>query len=246
MFFRQKSSPDGTLSYFYGCGGKGLAVAVDVVMGDEDWFLEEARKAGVRIAFVIDTHIHADHLSGGRALAGSTGASYCLHESDAGKVHFPFHGLHDGETLETGNVVTRVLHTPGHTPDSICLLVSDLRRSPDPWFVLTGDTLFVGSVGRPDLGGTPETMAGQIFDSLHGRLLTLPDSLEIFPGHAAGSVCGAGLSGKPSSTLAFEKRWDPYLSVTDRDAFIRELTSSIPERPADMDRIVAANLGKVE
>ncbi|MHB1941753.1 MAG: MBL fold metallo-hydrolase [Acidiferrobacteraceae bacterium] len=245
MFFKQRSGADGSLSYFYGCGGKGLAVAVDVVAGNEEWFMEEARKAAVRIAFVIDTHIHADHLSGGRALAQQADAPYCLHESDAGQVRFLIRSLKDGEVLETGNVITKILHTPGHTPDSICLLVSDLRRSKDPWFVLTGDTLFVGGVGRPDLGGSPEEMAGRIFDSIHGRLLTLPDDLEIFPGHAAGSVCGGGLSGKPSSTIGFEKRWDPYLSMTSRDAFIHELTANIPERPAEMAHIVATNLGAV-
>ena len=243
MFFKQRMNADGTLSYFYGCGGKGLAVAVDVVAGDEDWFVDEAKKAQVRIAYVLDTHVHADHLSGGRVLAGRVAAPYCLHESDEGVVRFPIRGLKDGEVLETGNVATRVVHTPGHTLDSVCLLVADLRRSPEPWFALTGDTLFVGGVGRPDLGGTPAEMAARIYDSVHTKILTLADDLEIFPGHAAGSVCGAGLSGKPSSTLGFEKRFDPYLTLK-RDDFIAKLVAETPARPADMDKIVAANLGR--
>ncbi|MGA8786272.1 MAG: MBL fold metallo-hydrolase, partial [Polaromonas sp.] len=156
-------------------------------------------------------------------------------------VKFDFEPLRDGQTLDLGNVQVKVLHTPGHTPDSVCLLVTDLRRGGAPWFVVTGDTLFVGAVGRPDLAGKEREMAAQLHDSLHARLLGLPDDIEIYPGHQAGSACGVGLSGKPSSTLGFEKRWNPALGMTRAD-FIAELTREIPPRPADMDRIVAANI----
>jgi len=242
MFFKQLSTQASSLSYLFGCGGMGKAIAVDVVAGDEEWFIEEAAKANVQITHVIDTHLHADHYSGGRVLAKLTAAPYCLHASDTAVVKFPFHPLHDNDLIEAGNVQVRVLHTPGHTLDSVCLLVTDKRRGAQPWFVLTGDTLFVGALGRPDLAGREQEMAGQMYDSLHAKLMVLPNETEIFPGHQAGSACGAGLSGKPSSTIGFEKRWNPGLSIADRKEFIAHLTSEIPPRPAEMDRIVAANI----
>ncbi len=243
MFFRQRLAKEATLSYLFGCGSCGVAVAVDPVAGDEEWFVKEAAAQNCRITHVIDTHVHADHYSGGPTLAKQTGADYCLHESNSSRVKHSFHALKDGEEIEVGNVAVTVIHTPGHTPDSICLLVTDKRRSAEPWFVLTGDTLFVGSIGRPDLAGKSEEWAGQLFDSLHTRLMSLPESVEIFPGHTSGSVCGAGISGKPSSTVAFEKHFNAGLGVLDKEAFVRHILADIPPRPAEMERIVAANLG---
>jgi hydroxyacylglutathione hydrolase len=241
MFFKQLASKESTLSYFFGCGGKGKGVAVDVVAGDEAWFIDEAKKAGVTINYVIDTHVHADHYSGGKKLAQMVGAPYCLHESDKGIVKFEFESMRDGQLLDVGNVEVKVLHTPGHTNDSICLLVSDKRRTQEPWFVITGDTLFVGATGRPDLLGREREMAAVLYDSIKNKLLSLSNEIEIFPGHQAGSVCGAGLSGKPSSTIGFEKRWNPGLAM-DKATFIEALIKEIPPRPAEMDKMVAANI----
>ncbi|WP_304864156.1 MBL fold metallo-hydrolase [Rhodoferax sp.] len=241
MFFKQLAAKESSLSYFFGCGTVGKSMAVDVVAGDEEWYIEEAKKANVTINYVIDTHVHADHFSGGRKLAQMVGAPYCLHESDKGLVRFEFEPLRDGQSLDLGNVNVEVLHTPGHTPDSICLLVTDMRRGKLPWFVLTGDTLFVGSTGRPDLLGREREMSAQLYDSIHSRLLHLSNEVEIFPGHQAGSVCGVGLSGKPSSTIGFEKRWNSGLSMS-KEAFVENLLKEIPPRPAGMDRMVAANI----
>ncbi len=242
MFFKQLATKESSLSYFFGCGTLGKAVAVDVVAGDEEWFIEAARKANVKITHVLDTHLHADHYSGGRRLSHLVEAAYCLHESSAEVVRFPFHELRDNETIEAGNVIIKVLYTPGHTMDSVCLLVTDKRRGKEPWFVITGDTLFVGNVGRPDLAGREKAMAAILFDSLHARILTLPDEIEIFPGHQAGSACGVGLSGKPSSTIGFERRFNLGLRINDKEEFVRFLTSEIPPRPAEMDRMIAANI----
>ncbi|MEW6313615.1 MAG: MBL fold metallo-hydrolase [Pseudomonadota bacterium] len=245
MFFRQLAAKEATLSYFFGCVSCHVAIAVDPVLGDEDWFIAEALNQGVKITHVIDTHVHADHYSGGRELARRTGARYYLHESNAGRVRYPFEHLHDGQHIAVGNVVVSVIHTPGHTPDSICLAVTDKRRVGEqvaPWFLLTGDTLFVGAIGRPDLAGQEREMAGQLYDSLHGKILTMMPETELYPGHTSGSVCGTGISGKPASTIGFERRWNPMLALA-RDEFVEALARDIPPRPAEMDKMVAANLG---
>lgn len=230
----------GCAAYLFGCGGLGQCAVIDAHEHDIDAYAAFAASKGMRITHVIDTHIHADHRSGGLELAKKVGASYCLHES--ADVSLPFDPLKDGHEIELGNTRAKVLHTPGHTPESICLVVSDLRRSPEPWFVLTGDTLFVGAVGRPDLPGKARENAGELHDSIHAKLLTLPGDLEVYPGHFSGSVCGAGMSGKPSSTIAFEKRWNPLLSKP-REEFIDAL-SDVPPKPAEMERLLRANQGR--
>ena len=208
---------------------------------DIDAYIEFARAKGMEIKYVIDTHVQADHLSGGRRLAELTGAEYCLHES--ADVSFDFTPLSDGQELDLGNVTVRVLHTPGHTPESVCLLVTDKTRGPDPWFLLTGDTVFVGAVGRPDLPGHARESAAELYQSLHEKILTLPDQLEIYPAHFSSSVCGAGMSGKPMSTLAFEKRWNPALNL-ERAAFIETMTSGQPPKPPEMEAVLDANRGR--
>ena len=230
----------GCAAYVFGCGGLGKCAVVDAHEGDVDAYAAFAESKGMRITHVIDTHVHADHRSGGPALAKNVGALYCLHES-AG-VAFPFEPLHDGQEIALGNTRARVLHTPGHTPESLCLVVTDLRRGADPWFVLTGDTLFVGAVGRPDLPGRARENAGELHDSIHAKLLALPGDVEVYPGHFSGSLCGAGMSGKPSSTIAFEKRWNPLLSMP-RDELI-DAICDVPPKPASMEQILRFNQGR--
>ena len=213
---------------------------MDPQASDLDAYVFFAESKGMKITHVIDTHIQADHLSGGRSLAEKTGANYCLHQSAS--VAFNFTPLVDGQELDLGNVIIRVLHTPGHTAESICLLVTDKTRGPEPWFLLTGDTLFVGAVGRPDLPGHARESAAELYDSLKKRIFTLPETLEVYPTHFSGSVCGAGMSGKPMSTLAFEKKWNPTLQL-DRETFIETLTKDILPKPSEMQTILQINQG---
>lgn len=230
----------GCAAYLFGCGSLGKCAVVDAREEDVDAYIHFAASKGMRITHVIDTHVHADHESGGPALARKVGARYCLHES--ADVSLPFEPLRDGDDIELGNTRVKVLHTPGHTPESVCLVVTDLRRGSEPWFVLTGDTLFVGSVGRPDLPGRVRENASELYDSIHGKLLTLPDDVEVYPGHFAGSACGAGMSGKPSSTIAFEQRWSPLLSMT-RDEFVAAL-GDVPPKPSAMEQMLQLNRGR--
>jgi hydroxyacylglutathione hydrolase len=229
----------GCAGYLVGCGGQGIAAAVDPRAEDVDAYAAAAEAKGMQIRYVVDTHVQADHRSGGRLLAEKTGALYALHRS--APVAFPFHPLEDGQVLELGNVVLRVLHTPGHTPDSICLLVTDRRRGDEPWFVLTGDTLFSGAVGRPDLPGDATASAMLLHASLQ-RLLALPDTIEVYPAHFAGSACGAGMNGKPMSTIGFERRHSPLLAL-DQATFVASVTAGIPPRPAEMEEVVRFNQG---
>ncbi|HEU4369929.1 MAG TPA: rhodanese-like domain-containing protein [Methylomirabilota bacterium] len=242
MIFQQLVNEDsGCLSYLIGCGEAGQAIVVDPGRDRVSEYLRLARKKGLRIAHVLETHTHADHISGNRDLAAATRAAIHVHAS-AG-VAFEHEALRDGSTVRVGNVEVRVAHTPGHTPDSICLFVTDHARSDAPWFVLTGDLLFVGSVGRPDLGGA--TAAEDIWESLRRVLLPLDDSVEIYPAHGAGSSCGKAMSAKSGSTIGFERRFNPAFRYDDRRAFVDFIMAGLPPKPAAFDKIVAKNKGLV-
>jgi glyoxylase-like metal-dependent hydrolase (beta-lactamase superfamily II) len=227
------------ISYLFGCGGQASGAVIDPV-GYPDRYLRAADETGMRIKYVIDTHVHADHISAGRQLAEAAGAPYVL--SAGADVAFPFHAVQDNDTLPLGNVVATVLHTPGHTPEHVCLLVTDRTRADEPWFVLTGHTLMAGDLGRTELASSAEVGAKDLFRSVK-RLKELPDYLEVLPGAYAGSVCGRRLSGKPSSTIGYEKRHNEAFGIADEVSFIRFMTSEIPPAPPEADRLRAINSG---
>jgi len=208
-------------------------------------YLEAAAGKRLAITHVIETHVHADHLSGAGRLAERTGATLYLHELAGARL--PHRQVKDGEGLTVGNVVLRVLHTPGHTPEGISLLVTDRTRGPEPWFVLTGDTLFAGGVGRPDLlgDGSEIRLAEDLYDSLFGTLLALPDHLEVYPAHFSGAACGKGLSGKPGSTIGFERRFNPALRLGSKPEFVRFVLEDLPPQPERFADNRHRNLGRV-
>lgn len=235
MYFKQMLDERcGCASYLIASRQSYEAAVIDpaIVTDQYDALLDHR---GFRLKYVIDTHVHADHVSGARRLAARYGAELCLHES--ARVRYPFRGLRDGEELPLGQLRLRVAHTPGHRPELISLLVVNPPRSPEPSMVLTGDSLLVGDVGRPDFGGGN---AEAQFRSM-ARLLDLPDWVAVFPGHFEGP-CGKGMCGRPSTTIGFERRFSPILHL-DRAAFVSALTSGIPARPLNMTAIEATNRG---
>ena len=244
MILRQYLHTDPVIasSYLFGCAGHAAGAVVDPV-GEPGSYLEAAAALGLRLHYVIDTHVHADHLSAGRELAVAAGAEYVLHAS-AG-AGFPYHAVREGDLLPLGNVEARVLHVPGHTPEHLALVVTDRTRASEPWFVLTGHTLMVGDMGRTELASSAAEGARALFRSAE-RLRQLPDHLEVLPGAFAGSVCGRGLSGKPTSTIGFERRFNRAFSLTDEAAFVALMLQDIPPRPARAREIRAANLGVPE
>jgi glyoxylase-like metal-dependent hydrolase (beta-lactamase superfamily II)/rhodanese-related sulfurtransferase len=231
----------GCIAYLVACERAGAAAVIDPALTDVEQYQTLAQARGLSLTHVLDTHIHADHVSGARDLSGRTGAALCLHE--AAEVQYPHAALQDGQRLTLGSVEIRVLHTPGHTPESMCLVVTDTARGPEPWFVLTGDTLFVGDVGRPDFGG--ETAAADLHRSLFERLLPLGDLLEVYPAHGAGSLCGRAMSSKVGSTIGFERRFNLALRHRDRATFVQALLEGLPPRPFLMDQVIARNRGLV-
>jgi glyoxylase-like metal-dependent hydrolase (beta-lactamase superfamily II)/rhodanese-related sulfurtransferase len=219
-------------SYLIGDESTGRAVVVDP-RRDIDDYLSEAAEHGLRIERVIETHIHADFLTGHLELAAATGAQICY--SEEADVEFPVEPLRDGQRISLGEVTLEVLATPGHTPESICIVVYERGDDEVPYGVLTGDTLFVGDVGRPDLlagtGLSSETLARTLYDSLHDKLLKLPDATRVFPAHGAGSACGKQLSSETSSTIGEQRRNNYALQLTDVDQFVAAITEGQAPRP---------------
>ncbi len=240
MYFKQ---------FYLGClahasyviGSNGEAAVVDP-RRDVDSYIDEARAQGLVIKHVIETHLHADFVSGHRELAHRTGAKiYFGAKAGAKFEHVP---VREGDEIRMGDVVLRFLETPGHTPESVSILVIDRSVSDIPKAVLTGDTLFIGDVGRPDLLGarmSAQELAGMLYDSLHGKLLALPDSVEVYPAHGAGSLCGRNISSETSSTIGQQRRFNYALKPMPKEEFVRMMTTDLPEAPAYFSRDVAIN-----
>jgi hydroxyacylglutathione hydrolase len=229
----------GCASYLVGDPGTGEAVVVDPAFAIEQ-YLEEAERREVRIVRTVETHTHADHLSGHGRLALEHDVPVSIHP--AAEAEFPSDPLEEGAEIALGDIVLRCIHTPGHRPEHCCLAVSDRTRGPDPWIVLTGDSLFVGDAARPDLAVEAREGAEGLFHSLR-RLVELGDGVEVYPGHVAGSLCGKAMSSKASTTIGFERRFNPALAYDDVELFVAETAVISAPRPPNMERIVELNRG---
>jgi glyoxylase-like metal-dependent hydrolase (beta-lactamase superfamily II)/rhodanese-related sulfurtransferase len=229
----------GCASYLVGDPGTGQAVVVDPAFAIEQ-YVKEAERRDVRIVRAIETHTHADHLAGHGRLALEHGIPVSIYV--AAQAEYPHDPLEDGDEIALGDIVLRCIHTPGHRPEHCCFAVSDLTRGADPWIVLTGDSLFVGDAARPDLAVEAREGAEGLFHSLR-RLTELPDGVEVYPGHVAGSLCGKAMSSKASTTIGFERRFNPALRTDDIALFIAEATGISAPRPPNMERIVDLNRG---
>jgi hydroxyacylglutathione hydrolase len=242
MLFRQIVHEDlGCASYLVGDASAGVAAVIDP-QWDIEPYLHLSRIRGVAIEHVLETHNHADHVSGHGRLARATGATIHIHE--LAEAEYPHEAFADGWRLELGEVEIEAVHTPGHRPEHTAFLLRDAGRGADPWAVLTGDSLFVGDVARPDLAIEPRNGAAEIFRSLRDRLLTLPDDVEVWPGHLGGSMCGsAGIDHKSSSTIGFERDHNRALRFGSAEEFIEDAVNSIGDRPPNVEHIVKLNRG---
>ena len=235
----------GCASYLIGCEAEGVAAVIDPDRNVKK-YLEVATARGLKITHIIETHLHADHVSGNTDLTARTSADIYLHEASGAE--FEHKPLRDGEIITLGNIRLKVVHTPGHTPESITLLVSDTTRAEEPWLALTGDTLFVGDIGRPDLVGAKAAngLASDMHTSLFEKLLPLDDSLLVYPGHGAGSLCGKSIGAMRSTTLGFERKYNPALTPRKQDEFVAFATSNLPEQPGNHRRIKSLNRAGVK
>ncbi len=243
MLFRQIIHEDlGCASYLVGDTASGVAAVIDP-QWDIDSYLHLARLHGVRIEHVLETHNHADHVSGHGRLARATGAT--IHVHALATAEYPHEPFADGWPLQLGEGASiEAIHTPGHRPEHTSFLLRDAARGSDPWAVLTGDSLFVGDVARPDLAIEPREGAADIFRSLHERLMALPDETEVWPGHLGGSLCGSsGIDLKTSSTIGFERRHNRALEFEDEAAFIEDSLATIGSKPPNVEHIVSLNRG---
>lgn len=242
MLFRQYLHTDPVAaSYVFGCGSHAQGIVVDPLENLITFYIEEAEKLKMDIVYVIDTHLHADHISGGRELAERTGAKYILHSS--AETDYPFTAVEEGEVLYAGNTKLTFIHTPGHTPEHLSVLVADETRTDDNWFVLTGHTLMSGGVGRTEIAANLEVGAADLYNSLQ-KLLELEDYIEVYSGAYSGSVCGQGLNGKPNTTIGFERRHNKALQFKESAAFIDFMSHEVKPVPESFSQTRKVNQGR--